>query len=126
MTDHDDLVRRLREAQGGMHAPYAENCQSDEERYRCERGTCACFDRHVNLLGEAADALEAASLNERRYLLIESRLTDYPGHNGRQTFTSMGTAIGFLQGCVGPEQIRKAIDAALASETRSGEGEEKP
>ena len=76
----DDLIKRLREAQGGMHHPYAEDCQSDEERYRCERGTCACFDRHVNLLGEAADALEAlqSRLEAARELVqrIMARLAD--------------------------------------------------
>ena len=59
---NEELIRRLRDAQGGMH-----KCTVDEaDKYRCDRGTCACYDRHVELLEESIAALEAASLNERR------------------------------------------------------------
>jgi hypothetical protein len=62
--DVERLIEELQNAQGGMHA----NCQTPAEKYKCERGSCACFERHVDMLNRAAallrsqaDALAGAS-----------------------------------------------------------------
>ena len=106
---NEELIRRLRDAQGGMH-----KCTVDEaDKYRCDRGTCACYDRHVELLEESIAALEAASLNERRYLWLR----DSPAGS----FLSLGHVISKEHGLRDAgELLDAAIDAALSGEGVGG------
>ena len=90
---HNELIRRLRDE--------CCTCKCNTELLAMEIKCDPC---------QAADALEAASLNERRYLWLRDNpdvlITRYSDR--RLTITE-------------PE-IDGAIDAALASETRSGGG----
>ena len=54
MSDEKEIVERLTAAMGGMHNL---NCSPDEA-YKCERGTCACYNKHVDLLDQAASLIE--------------------------------------------------------------------
>lgn len=91
MTDHDDLIRRGRES-GGIGADLSPGCAV------CE---------------ELTKALEAASRNERRYLWLRDEWyikgRDFP------------IPVDESDDVTSASHFDDRIDAALASETRSGE-----
>lgn len=114
MIDHDELIRREREAADALNMKLIELCECNLDM----QGPCIyCWCRQR--IAVAAAALEAASLNERRYLWLRDqqysenfdlRFMDHNEDGPTDVWYSCWN-----------DELDAAIDAALASETRSGE-----